>query len=410
MADPISISSGLLTLVTFALQSSKILYHVVEGFQSAGRNIRDLKQELEALDGVLQSLQEVVNTTSVDLSALKLPLLRCGKACKEFEAVVVKCTIHSDGTRTSLRDRAKLTYMGEDIVGFRNMLAGYKSTITIALGDANLRTATVTAEVLNEYKEMIKNTTSDLKEHLQEIDHKLQSFVEDTTRSNEEVAERQRMLEEREGTQQCLSICAQVSAHIDRVQPDTVEDVPVSSDANQVSTSTLPHLRPARLLTRNILAECQRGLTITTSELERHLQEIDQRLNYFSLEGSSERTTEQSSMREELNSVKRCLAICSKAAEQAAHSRTNVFEDVTMRDDGHQVIVSTLGDLVSAKRITVGARSTQWLGQMSDASLQHLSQERTRAKFNDKGKNKGKGKDRDTEEEEDEEEDEEEEQ
>lgn len=28
--------------------------------------------------------------------------------------------------------------MGDDIVGFKNMLAGYKSTVIIALGDANL--------------------------------------------------------------------------------------------------------------------------------------------------------------------------------------------------------------------------------------------------------------------------------
>jgi len=28
--------------------------------------------------------------------------------------------------------------MGDDIAGFKNMLAGYKSTISIALGDANL--------------------------------------------------------------------------------------------------------------------------------------------------------------------------------------------------------------------------------------------------------------------------------
>ena len=138
MADPLSTASALLTLVVFAFQSSTALYQVIESFQTNKKTIRDLKEELEALTGVLKSLQEAVAESDVDLTALKLPLLRCGKACKDFEAVIVKCTAHSAGARTSFRDWAKLQYMGDNIDGFRNMLAGYKSTITVALGDANM--------------------------------------------------------------------------------------------------------------------------------------------------------------------------------------------------------------------------------------------------------------------------------
>jgi hypothetical protein len=83
---------------------------------------------------------------------------------------------------------------------------------------------------------------------------------------------------------------------------------------------------------------------------------------------------------EEIKSVKQCLDICSNAAEQTAQTRMNVFEDVSMADDGHQVIVATSGDLISAKRIGIGARSTQWLGQMSDTSLQRLSQDHVQGK------------------------------
>lgn len=59
---------------------------------------------------------------------------------------------------------------------------------------------------------------------------------------------------------------------------------------------------------------------------------------------------------------------------RADQDRTNVFEDVSMADDGHQVIVSTIGDLISARRVTAGARSMQIMGQMSDDALQQLSQ------------------------------------
>ncbi len=138
MADPISLTSGLVALTAFAFQSSKTLYQVVQSFKSSRKAIRELREELEALDGVLQSLHQAAGDSDADLTGLELPVLRCGKACTDFEAMIVKCTAHSGGSRTSFRDWAKLTYMGDDIVGFKNMLAGYKSTISIALGGANL--------------------------------------------------------------------------------------------------------------------------------------------------------------------------------------------------------------------------------------------------------------------------------
>lgn len=138
MAEPISIASGIVALATFAFTSSVSLYQVVESFQNNQRTMRRLKEEIEALNGVLLSLQGVAAGNPTGLEGLNLPLLRCGKACKDFEVEIIKCTAHCGGSRTSFRDWAKLKYMGDDIVGFKNMLAGYKSTIVIALGDANL--------------------------------------------------------------------------------------------------------------------------------------------------------------------------------------------------------------------------------------------------------------------------------
>ena len=73
--------------------------------------MRRLKEEMEALNGVLLSLQGVAagNPTGLEgLGVLNLPLFRCGKACKDFEAEIIKCTAHCGGSRTSFRDWAKL--------------------------------------------------------------------------------------------------------------------------------------------------------------------------------------------------------------------------------------------------------------------------------------------------------------
>ena len=139
MAEPISLASGLLALATFAFQSSVSLYDTVKSFHSHPTRVRQLIEELEALSGVLGPLVDRVQATNdTDLSALNLPLLSCGKACKLFQKEIMKCAGRSSATRTSFRDWAKMKYMGDDVDGFRRVLAAYKSTITIALTDANL--------------------------------------------------------------------------------------------------------------------------------------------------------------------------------------------------------------------------------------------------------------------------------
>lgn len=139
MAEPIGLASGILTLSLFAFQSSITLYETIKSFQSHPKRVRDLLQELEALAEVLTSLTEICEVnTDLRLTPLELPLKQCGNACKDFEKELQKCSSRSSSTRTSFRDWTKLRYMGDDIDGFRNLLAGYKATIGIALADANL--------------------------------------------------------------------------------------------------------------------------------------------------------------------------------------------------------------------------------------------------------------------------------
>lgn len=139
MAEPIGLVSAVLTLTTFAFQSSVTLYETVKSFQSHQQRVSDLLEELHALGLVLTSLSETAKVASdVDFSALEIPLRRCGNACKDFEDELSKCSSRSGRSRTSFRDWAKLKYMGEDIDGFRRLLAGYKLTVSIALADANL--------------------------------------------------------------------------------------------------------------------------------------------------------------------------------------------------------------------------------------------------------------------------------
>lgn len=139
MAEPIGLASGILALATFAFQGTVVLYETVNSFRSHPKRVRDLLDELEALRAVLAPLIELVESTSdADLSALDLPLLRCGNACREFQQELVRCASRSNNNRASFRGWARLTYLGDNIDDFRHLLAGYKATINIALTDATL--------------------------------------------------------------------------------------------------------------------------------------------------------------------------------------------------------------------------------------------------------------------------------
>ena len=239
----------------------------------------------------------------------------------------------------------------------------------------------MTADLLNEYKEMIKNTAADLEELLQGIDKRMKSKISEVPGNSAMIDhpedEEYNIKEERASIEQCLRICEEVSSHIEEVQARDL-----------VLTSTLTGERPAsvklggittaRVNTSKTLENCKRGLGVTSSELKMQLNDLNTRVAKLSQDGETlgGHALDNQSMKEELESIRQCLAICTQATEQVAQERVNVFEDVVMSNDGHQVIVATLGDLISAKRITVGARSTQWLGQMSDASLQQLSKDR----------------------------------
>jgi len=224
---------------------------------------------------------------------------------------------------------------------------------------------------------MIDDTTSDLQEHLESINEKLEALQHQALKSStQDNPERQMMEEEKYSTQKCLEICAEVTLHISKVQPGVFQDISTPSRGNQGPISSLNGLILARSTTSDTLELCKGTLTITTSKLESHLQDIENRLQALysaSSNLSDEQQTERDRIQEELNSTKQGLAICAEASEKAVEERVNILEDVSLAENGHQVIVSTIGDLILAKRVTAGRGSTQWMGQMSDASLQHLT-------------------------------------
>src|SRR5271155_5986398 len=129
---------------------------------------------------------------------------------------------------------------------------------------------------------MISDTTSDLEEHLQEIETKLQTLpLRGDTISDEDAAERERIQVEKDSTKQCLVICAQVSEQLSQLRPNVFEDVSAAEFSHQVDITALAGLIPAKRITAKVLQEFQEKLTNTTTGLQEHLRKIDNRLHTF---------------------------------------------------------------------------------------------------------------------------------
>ncbi|KIW87200.1 uncharacterized protein Z519_12102 [Cladophialophora bantiana CBS 173.52] len=371
MAEPIGLASGLLALATFAFQSSITLYNTVQSFQSHPARVRDLLEELQALNGVLGPLTETVGTiTDVDLSALDLPLLRCGNSCKEFEQEIKKCSSRSGGSRTSFRDWAKLRYMGEDIDGFRRLLAGYKLTINIALTDANLRKSSVTAESLESYKDLIQIATTDLEAHLESIDEKLEIIFKQTmTESDADATEVRLIKEEQLSTQRCLQICAQLSDHINQIQLTPKRS---SSSPGIIDPNTFPER-----VTNVGLEECKNSLIRTAAKLERHIQDLMDRLVTKSKTAmtSEDDIADLARLQEEWETARQCRDICSKADNHLKETISTIDNYAT--GDAVQFMVSTDGNIIHGTNRGLGWRTRQVGGHLSDLTIQQLSRDMT---------------------------------
>jgi len=209
MADPLSITASIIAVAGLALKSSQSLHSTIRGLRSQNKDARALKAEVSDLSGVLESLLETVAShPDLDLKALILPLQRCSSACEEYENIITQCTRHSsDTTKVSLRDWVKQRYLQGDINDFREALGIYKSTINIALANANLRIAAITPSVLETYKDMISDTENDLHDHLKDLQGKIDRLKAGEADAVDEMAtEYHALLEEKQSTQRGLEI------------------------------------------------------------------------------------------------------------------------------------------------------------------------------------------------------------
>ncbi|GMG13314.1 unnamed protein product [Aspergillus oryzae] len=227
--------------------------------------------------------------------------------------------------------------------------------------------SSITAEAIESYKDIIETAKADLESHLETIDDKLQRIVGQTvTAEDSDTLELRRIKENHISTEKCLQICTQFFDHIDQIQLSTKSS---NSSAGLSGSDTYPE----RVIDKS-LQDCKTKLADTITELEKHMQDLTDRLL---VKSKVAMTSEQDIMdlkrlQDEWQTGHQCMEICSKASQVSDNSRTGIFENCTSADISTPVVVSTLERLILANKDFTKPSLRALLGQMSDESLQVL--------------------------------------
>ncbi|KAL2813587.1 hypothetical protein BJX63DRAFT_442901 [Aspergillus granulosus] len=345
-------------LAKLAIQRSNSLCNMIKGSWAHPKRVRDLLEELEALNEALGRLIHALSARDhIDLSTLNRPLLRCGEACNEFEREISKCL--SLSREFSVRDWAKLKYMGGDICDFTRLLGGYKLTIYIALIDGNLGKHIVSAESLISYTDLINTAILDVEDHLEIINEKLETMQGKPVTGSDLNA-----IELRRERDECLQIYSQLSTRIILIQ---------SSQPNGGASpgQTEPDSLPEKLVSES-LQKCKEIHALTAEKLRRHTKDIaDQILTKFQTATASEDDiTSLASLQDEIEATRRCIDICLEADSHLKKEFSTVDKYAT--DESMKFMVSTVENTFHAENQELGWRSRQIGGHLSDDSVQQL--------------------------------------
>ncbi|KAL3462747.1 hypothetical protein BJX64DRAFT_258534 [Aspergillus heterothallicus] len=368
MGDPVSVTSKVVVISSSTLHATTSLYQTIDDFRNSKRAARELGDEVRALSQTLEVLKNAASDYEAELALLKLPLLQCGVVCKELSNLIDQYVTRSGGSKTNLRDWTRVQYLGDDITNYRHVLANYKETIDIALRGATMHSPMVSRQVLHLYEDMIQNTTSDLRDRLVEFQRNLSTgqFRDDpdATISREEL---QKIEDEIRSTRKCLDVCNQVSGNIKRNQARWENYTKHAADIHDTPSQGNYNPSIAQENAQKDQIFSVQNISAASNRLEEYLNRLEANLQLGQVAFDFQKINQQR------ETITQCLNTYTDASPILKGSRVNIFEDVVSLDHTQQILVSTTGNLLIAKRISTGARSLQVLGQVSDETLQHMN-------------------------------------
>ena len=176
-----------------------------------------------------------------------------------------------------------------------------------------------------------------------------------------ETTELQIIRDERSSTQKCLLICSQLSELIEKLKPTTTGGSSRDGDAI-----------PERI-TSDGIQKCKTSMEQTTAKLERHMQDILDRLASKTITTMTQDDAEYfARLREEWATARQCKEILSEA-DQHLKENISVVDNHATGDETVQLLVSNSQKTIHGKNRGYGFQIKQLGGHLSDESIQKVS-------------------------------------
>jgi hypothetical protein len=252
-------------------------------------------------------------------------------------------------------------------------LAIFSGTYTDQNPSSKKRNAT--PAVIHEYRKMITDAKLSLHNHLERLEDSLRARnVHEEPASATDIVSQDKLKEEKGSIEQCIEICSRAHTYIDGIesrhqQSTFTENIDghglrptVVSDAVQLET----------LVGRNRWSSA-----IPESQVRSKLYDLETQINSLIEQKkhvSDEDKEQLEKMKEERDMLAQCLNVCSQA--ESALANDTLKDIVSESGSQHLIVTTTLGDLISARRISSRSSASRLLGgQISDETPQRLSRD-----------------------------------
>ncbi|PQE05942.1 Cytochrome P450 protein [Rutstroemia sp. NJR-2017a BBW] len=218
MADPLSVTAGVVGIVVPALHGVRLLLEDLQQLRDASKTVKRLTENVQAVDTALQLLKGVEEREWKLLGddvaqESKVTISSCTQACDTFRANLQRWTRHSSDGKLVMQDRAKVALLKKaEINTMVEQLANCKLTINtvVSIATFSVRNTHMTDEI----KQMISAKQTEVEGALVEanqqrsvVQHKLEELSDD---DDEEVGESEGS--ERETMRQLREVLNRVEA------------------------------------------------------------------------------------------------------------------------------------------------------------------------------------------------------
>jgi hypothetical protein len=147
MADPFSVAGTAVGITSLGIQTCQILYNYYSQLKGYRDDIDNVLQQVQGLQGILESVREVKARFEIDdhapSSQLQLALEACQKALGELKKMADKCNTsqQSGSIQSRIKDvkkRVLWPYKKDTLEGMQATLSRFQENLSLALQSAGL--------------------------------------------------------------------------------------------------------------------------------------------------------------------------------------------------------------------------------------------------------------------------------